>query len=63
MSQRLCFGKHIDLLVDFYGDNNEGCVRAVIYSRPEDARSATDLAAVMGVPVQREPAAPSQKAS
>ena len=59
MSQRLNF-EGLELLA---GLHREGRVRAGVCDHADDAPSAMPLAAILGVPAQREPEAPGQRAA
>jgi hypothetical protein len=59
MPQRLNF-EGLELLA---GLHREGRVRAGVCHHPDDAPSAMPLAAILGVPAQREPEAPGQRAA
>jgi hypothetical protein len=63
MLERVYFDKGVYLLVELYEEHKAARVRAVLYGRPERARYATQLAASMKVPAQRDLGAPSQQAA
>jgi hypothetical protein len=62
MAQRVHF-ECVDLRADLHRPHNEGRVRAVIYRHPDDAPYTLRLAAITGLPTQREPGAPNQPAA
>jgi hypothetical protein len=62
MLERVYFAKGVYLLLEVYTEHKGARVRAVLYDRPKAAPYATQLAASMRVPVQRDPGAPSQQA-
>jgi hypothetical protein len=63
MLERLYFDKGVYLLVELYEEHKGARVRTVLYDRPGAAQYATQLAASMRVPVQRDSGAPSQEAA
>lgn len=63
MLERLYFDKGVHLLVEWDEGHRAARVRAVLYDRLETAPHATQLAASMSVPVQRDSGAPSQRAA
>ncbi len=63
MLDRLYFDRGVHLLVEWDEEHKTAHVRAVSYDRPEDAPHASQLAACMSVPVQRDSGAASQQAA